>query len=290
MGVRHIVKLAAALAFAVDIFGVAQTELLRAGLTPREATRFVLDAAQSNPPAQQGPRPDHPPKALQPDSRLLLIRGVDGETAKVVQPLPAGKRGFKIRVGKPVDAQSLRDALRLQGTAASLGDTIKITGLEFHSQQILVQIDGGGKKHFNWRQHLQVGLGNLSTAPPDTGASRPAGGVLILDYGRPVPDMTPEELKRDLAVMLDFSKQPSAAVNWIDTIPPQFKQAIQDHKAMVGMDGDMVIAALGRPDHKVREKDADGQETEDWVYGTPPAKTIFVTFAGNNVIRVKEFN
>jgi hypothetical protein len=90
--------------------------------------------------------------------------------------------------------------------------------------------------------------------------------------------------------MLDFSKQQSAAVNWIDTIPPKFKQAITDHKAMVGMDEDMVIAAVGRPDHKVRQREPDGKETEDWIYGTPPAKTVFVTFAGDNVIRVKEFN
>jgi hypothetical protein len=279
MGVRHIVTLAAAVAFAADIFGFAG-----------DSSRFALEAAQSSSPAQPARGADQASKALQPDSRLLLIRGVDGETAKLVQSLPAGKRGFKVSVGKPLDMQHLRDALRLQGTAASLGDTIKITGLEFRSQEIFVQIDGGGKKHFNWRQHLQIGMGNVASAPPDNGPSQPTGGVLILNYGRPLPDMTPDELKRDLGVMLDFSKQSSAVVNWIDTIPPQFKQAIQDHRAMVGMDDEMVIAALGRPDHKVRERDADGQQTEDWVYGIPPAKTIFVTFAGNDVIRVKEFN
>jgi len=52
----------------------------------------------------------------------------------------------------------------------------------------------------------------------------------------------------------------------------------------------MVIAALGRPEHKVRERDPDGNDTEDWIYGDPPAKTTFVTFASGKVIRVKEFN
>lgn len=276
MGVRRIVALAAAVAFAIDIFvfGCAQTE-----------------AAQSAVSAQATPKADHAAKNLQPESRLLLIRGVDGENAKLVHSLPAGKHGFILSPGKPLDTQHLKDALRLWGTAAGEGDTIQITGLEFRSKQIRVQINGGGKKHFNWRQHIQFGVGNVSSAPPpDTGPRQPLGGVLILDYGRPLPDMTPEDLKRDLGVMLDFSKQQSAAVNWIDTIPPKFKQAIQDHQAMVGMDEDMVIAAVGRPDHKVRQREPDGRETEDWIYGTPPAKTVFVTFAGDNVIRVKEFN
>jgi len=56
------------------------------------------------------------------------------------------------------------------------------------------------------------------------------------------------------------------------------------------MDHDMVIAALGRPDHKVRERTEQGEETEDWIYGDPPSKTVFVTFLGDKVIRVKEFN
>jgi hypothetical protein len=276
MGVRCIVALAAAIALAIGIFmlGFAQTE-----------------AAQSAVSTQTTQKADHPAKNLQPESRLLLIRGVGSENAKLVHSLPAGKHGFILSPGKPVDTQHLKDALRLWGTAAGQGDTIQITGLEFRYKQIRVQINGGGKKHFNWRQHLQIGMGNLSTAPPpDTGPRQPLGGVLILDYGRPLPDMTPGDLKRDLSVMLDFSKQQSATVNWIDTIPPKFKQAITDHKAMVGMDEDMVIAAVGRPDHKVRQREPDGKETEDWIYGTPPAKTVFVTFAGDNVIRVKEFN
>jgi hypothetical protein len=276
MEVRRIVALAAAVAFAIEmfIFGVVQT-----------------DAAQSAASAQTTPKADQPAKNLQPESRLLLIRGVGSENAKLVHSLPAGKHGFILSPGKPLDMQHLKDALRLWGTAAGEGDTIQITGLEFHDKQIRVQINGGGKKHFNWRQHLQIGMGNVSTPPPaDTGPRQPLGGVLILDYGRPVPDMSPDDLKRDLSMMLDFSKQQSAAVNWIDTIPPKFKQAITDHKAMVGMDEDMVIAAVGRPDHKVRQRETDGKETEDWIYGTPPARTVFVTFAGDNVIRVREFN
>jgi hypothetical protein len=243
--------------------------------------------AKETSPAQPSPRSSEP---LKPESRILLIRYVDGEFAKLVQSLPAGKQGFKVPAGKPVNKQKLSDALRLYGTAASQGDTVQITGLEFRSQEVILQINGGGKKHFNWRQHVQVGVGNVGTPPPESAPAQVAGGTLILDYGRSVPDMSPDDLKSDLSTFLDFSKQHSAAVNWVDTLPPQFQDAIKDHRAVVGMDQEMVIAAMGRPEHKVREKSPEGNETEDWIYGSPPARTTFVTFAGDTVIRVKEFN
>ena len=244
--------------------------------------------AEDAPPPQPSPRSSEP---LKPESRVLLIRYVDGEFAKLVQSLPAGRKGFTVSAGKPVNKQKLSDALRLYGTAATQGDTVQITGLEFRSQEVVFQINGGGKKHFNWRQHVQIGIGNTETPPPETsGPAQVAGATLILDYGRPVPDMSPDDLKSDLSAFFDFSKQHSAAVNWIDTLPPQFQDAIKDHRAVVGMDQEMVLAAMGRPEHKVREKSPEGNETEDWIYGSPPARTTFVTFAGDTVIRVKEFN
>ena len=88
--------------------------------------------------------------------------------------------------------------------------------------------------------------------------------------------MTPDDLKQYLSGLLDFSKQHSAAVQWMDTLPPDIQKAIQDKRPAVGMDREMVVAALGRPDRKVREKAPDGSETEDWIYGKPPAKTVFV--------------
>ncbi|HXX45603.1 MAG TPA: hypothetical protein VEJ38_12810 [Candidatus Acidoferrales bacterium] len=233
----------------------------------------------------------HSSAPLRPESRLLLIRYVDGEFAKLVQSLPGGKKGFRLVVGKPLNMQKLNDTLRLYGTAAVRGETVQITGLEIRSDEIIVQINGGTKKHFNWRQHIQFGVGNAATPPPDvTPLVQVTGANLVLDYGRPVPDMSPDDLKHDLAAMLDFSKEHSATVNWIDTLPQQFQDAIKDHRAVVGMDSEMVLAAMGRPEHKVREKSPEGNETEDWIYGSPPARTTFVTFAGDTVIRVKEFN
>jgi hypothetical protein len=232
---------------------------------------------------------DQPP--LQPQSRIEIVRYVAGEFAKARMPIPSGKKGFKIEVGKKIDDSELRNALHSHAPAASPGDTVQITGIEFRNREIVVQINGGGRSHFNIRDHLQIGMGGPGQPlPVSASEQKPAGGTLILDFGRTVPDMSADDLMTDLQAFLDFSKEHSGAVNWIDTLPPQFKQAITDHEALVGMNHEMVLAALGRPGHKVRERDPDGTETEDWIYGTPPARTTFVTFTGDKVIRVKEFD
>jgi hypothetical protein len=287
---RTTIVLAAALALCADLTDVNRyrTPLLAGtpdlGSLPNSGTLPEVYLSV----VQQGSGKQAP---LQPQSRLEIVRYVSGEFAKVRKPIPSGKKGFKIEVGKQVDDKDLRNALHSQGPAANPGDTVQVTGIEFHPKEIVVEINGGGKGHFNIRDHLQIGVGgSMDPMPVSSASQKPNGGTLILDFGRPVPDMSADDLMTDLQAFLDFSKEHSGAVNWIDTLPPQFKQAITDHEALVGMNHEMVLAALGRPEHKVRERDPDGTETEDWIYGTPPARTTFVTFNGDKVIRVKEFD
>jgi hypothetical protein len=297
MGLQLSLALFVALALSADVPGLT---------TFRSAPPTFGNAGSAAPTAKassDSPEPASTPtvqsssqssKPLEPTSRLLLVRYVDGEFARVVQPLPGGRKGYKIPAGKPLDMHRLSDALRLYGTAASQGDTVQITGIEFRASEIVLRINGGGKKHFHWRDHVTVGVGDVGTSPPATHESYAQhelpGATLVLEYGRDLPDMSPDDLKHDLSVLLDFSKQRSATVNWVDTLAPQFQQAIKDERAVVGMDSEMVLAAMGRPDHKVRERDPEGHDTEDWIYGTPPSRTTFVTFEGDTVIRVEEFD
>lgn len=227
--------------------------------------------------------------SLQTSSRLEIIRYVDGEFAKALKPLPAGRDGLKFNPTQPLNAKVLNKALQSQGAAIQPGDTVRITRIEFRNKELVIDLNGGGKKHFHIMQHLQIGVGDLPDQPPPDNPQEGMGSTLFLEYGRTVPDMSPDDLKKQLSPLLDFSSR-SAAVNWVDTLPPEFKQAIQDRRAMVGMDHEMVLAAMGRPDHKVRERDPQGDETEDWIYGDPPARTVFVTFEGDKVVRVKDFD
>ena len=116
-----------------------------------------------------------------------------------------------------------------------------------------------------------------------------AGSTLFLEFNKSLPDLSPEDLKQLLSPFLDFAKQRSASVQWFDTLPTDIKKAIQERTARVGMDREMVVAAIGKPGHKVRERDSEGNEIEDWIYGTPPDRTVFVRFTGDKVTSIKQF-
>lgn len=249
-------------------------------------------AAQDDTPENAG----HPTKAidgpLQPMSRLALVRYVDGEFARVVAPIPAGKKGFHLKAGVPLDEKELRMALGSSGAAINPGDKAQITALEFKDREIIVDINGGGrgKKKLRDRIHMEIGgIPTMTASGPDTPVNTNAGATLFLDFDKPLPDMTPNDLKQYLSGLLDFSKQHSAAIQWVETLPPEIQNAITEKRPIVGMDHEMVLAAMGRPDRKVREKEPDGNEIEDWIYGKPPAKTIFVKFEGDKVTQVEQF-
>ncbi len=262
---------------------------------PASANLSPLPAMPEPPDQQTAP----PKKAdtLQAYSELALVRYVDGEFAKVVSPIPGGKKGFRLKAGAPLDENALKLALESNGSAANPGDKVQITKLTFRPKEIVVDINGGGHKGSSWKDHIQLSVGgvipSVSTqqGDPDTVASvqNSPGATLYLDFDKPLPDMTPDELKSYLSTMLDFRQERSAAVQWVDTLPPEMKKAIAEKRAIVGMSRDEVIAAVGKPDKKVRETKPDGSETEDWIYGAPPSKTIFVTFEGELVVKVEEF-
>ena len=233
---------------------------------------------------------------LQPESRLQLVRYISGEFVKLVKPLPGGKKGFRLQVGQPLNEQVLRQLIANNGAAGSSGDMVQITRIEFKDKEIVLDINGGGKGRTRWRDRIQIQVGGTMPQSTVTDSRNVApvaqgqGDTLNLDFGRPLPDLTVAEMKQTLADFLDFSKARSAAVHWVDTLPPQIQKAIQEQRVEVGMDREMVIAAIGRPERKVREKDPEGGfEIEDWIYGQPPSKTIFVRFAGDKVVSVKQY-
>ena len=244
--------------------------------------------------ASKGGEKDNKSKAenLQPRSRLEIIRYVSGEFARVKKALPGGKNSFRFTPGKPLDESELRRLINKGGSVANPGDTVQITRIEFKGKEMVIDINGGGRGRMRFRDRIQIGASG-APMPVSKGASpvgyQTSGSTLVLDFGKPLPDMTPEEVKEWLAPLLDFSKQRSPTVNWVETLPPEMQQAIKERKAVVGMDRDMVTAALGRPERRIRERDPDGLELEDWIYGEPPSKTVFVTFAGEKVVRVKQF-
>ncbi|MBS1840798.1 MAG: hypothetical protein JSS69_17070 [Acidobacteria bacterium] len=234
---------------------------------------------------------------LQEESKLALIRFVSGEFAKATKSLPAGKEGFQVFAEKPLNNEQLDHVVAVHGAAIHAGDHVQITKLDFRDHTIVVDVNGGGRGKKRFLDHLQIGMGGTpmptstvtqeNQGPP--GLQPGMGSTIFLEFGKAVPDLTPDDLKKLLAPILDFSKERSASVQWADTLPKEIKAAISERRPLIGMDREMVVAAIGKPGHKVRERDSDGNDIEDWIYGTPPAKTIFVRFTGERVSSIRQF-
>ena len=256
------------------------------------------DSDQQNPSnAQDKSQNSSKNTSLQDSSRLNLIRYVSGEFARAIKPLPAGKDGFIVHIGQPTDFDMLDRQVATHGAAVSTGDHVQITKLEFHEKQIVVDLNGGGRGKKRLRDRIHLEMGGIPTAQTTTTQQDPGppglqpglGSTLFLEFGKPLPDLSPDDLKKLLAPFLDFAKQRSASVQWFDTLPIEMKKAIQERTPVVGMDREEVVAAIGKPEHKVRERDAEGNDIEDWIYGQPPSKTVFVRFTGSRVTSVKQY-
>ncbi len=223
---------------------------------------------------------------LTPEQRIELIRGLSAEYATAKIQLPRSKKTLNYETTGKFDKKTWDDAFREFGPAARTGDLVQISKIGIEDDKILLEINGGFKGGRKWYERIQVGTGR-GTVPIAQGQSNAPGGTSIaLLFHKPLPALTSDEVKKILKPILDFEKR-SAAESYVESLPAPIQQAVKEKRAIEGMDRDQVVLALGRPVRKIRET-TDGSETEDWVYGTPPGKIVFVTFSGSKVIKVKE--
>ena len=224
---------------------------------------------------------------LTDQQRIELIRGLTAEYATVKAPLPRSKKALEYDSEGTYDKKAWEVVGRELGPAARVGDLVQVTKVDIESEKIVLAINGGfnsGKP--KWHQRIQIGMGGQSVPLSQGQSNAPGGTSIALLFHGPVPAVKADQIKKMLAPVLDFEKR-SAAQTYMESLPPEIQQAVKEKRAVEGMDRDQVLLALGRPVRKVREV-KDGVETEDWIYGTPPGKIVFVTFNGNKVIKVKE--
>src|SRR6266436_4597295 len=74
----------------------------------KAAPKDSLDLPDKQAKAQTGP--------LQATSRLSLVRYVDGEIVQLVRSIPAGKKGFHMKAGAPLNENALRMAVSSAGS------------------------------------------------------------------------------------------------------------------------------------------------------------------------------
>ena len=221
------------------------------------------------------------------DQRIELLRGLTAEWATVKTYLPRSKKPLDFDSSGTWDKQKWQDIGIASGPAARTGELIQVTHVSIEKDAIVLELNHGTKGGGHWYDHVQVGMGDAVNPIGNPGANVAASGTnLAVRFAKGIGDVTSADVKKMLAPVLVFDKA-TVTEQYIDTLPPEVKQAVQEKKAIVGMDRDMVLLALGRPLRKSRET-KDGEELEDWIYGEPPGRMTFVTFSGAKVARVKE--
>lgn len=226
---------------------------------------------------------------MTPQTKILVMRDLTAERVFVRTPLPMGEKGLEIKDGKLTQSeQQVASLVAEHGFAARPGDRVVITNVLIKDKSIVFDINGGGKKHQKWYQHISVGTGG-GTVPVGGGAPKSleaTGSSVTLEFDKYVPELTGEQVRSMLAPVFDF-KALNQAEAYERTLPPKVKEAIKNHQVLVGMDREMVVYAKGRAPKKVRDKDDAGVDYEEWIYGNPPEEVDFVRFQGTFVTRLE---
>jgi hypothetical protein len=228
-----------------------------------------------------------PPPKISKATREEIIHAFNEDLVYIRTPFPMGKTGLKLKNGTVTpNGAELQQLMALWGPAAKAGDRARISDVVIKENYIRFEINGGPIKKQKWYQHIQISGAN-STAPvaPSDPVANARGSFVDLYFDKYVPEMTGPQLKDLLRPVFDFNSK-TALEAYLETVPPQVKEAIKSHHVLVGMSEEMVIYAKGRPPKRVRERDGE-TDYEEWIYGTPPQDVDFVRFVGDEVIRVE---
>ena len=218
-----------------------------------------------------------------------LVRMLLMEQGFAHRALPLGAPGLVLHANGrlTVDSDTLKQRMYKNGMAAAAGDRIMITDISVLVDRIYIDVNGGPYLSHRFLRHLSIN-GAPVAGDGQVGES-PTGTRITLLFEGDTPRLTGSEVKALLEPLLDFGLK-SAEQAFADTLPEPIKKAIDEHEILVGMNRRMVLAALGAPESKLRERAPDsttGEVFEEWIYGHTPQTIRFVRFRGDRVILLK---
>jgi hypothetical protein len=217
---------------------------------------------------------------------MEIERGLNAEFATMKIILPRSKKPLIVRSDGHYEAKTWQKVLDEQGPSARMGDQVQITRVQIESNRILLEINGGTKSG-HWYDHVQVGMGGAMSPVSTNQNGQANGSTVALVFPGAVPSVKSSDIRQMLSQVFDFEKH-SAAQHYVESLPEPVKKAIKEKRAIEGMDHDQVLLALGKPRNKSRETNADGDSIEDWIYGDPPGKMMFVKFNEGKVVKVQD--
>ncbi len=254
-------------------------------MRPRSLPAFLLSVALLSAWGFSDDKPKLPPMSQQ--TKLELVRAFTAELVYAHTTFPIGKKGLTLKDGKITPSgKDLDQLLAMWGPAVKPGEQMMITNIRIKDNRIHFDINGGSIKKKKWYQHIQIGMNNNTMETPEDPKVNPRGSSVELVFDKYIPDMDAQQFKDMLRPVFDFNAK-SRVEAYLETVPPKVKTAIENHDVLVGMNREMVTYSLGRPPRKIREKDKDDVEYEEWIYGEPPKDVHFIRLVGDEVVRVE---
>ena len=228
-------------------------------------------------------------EAMDVRGKRELVRGLLMEQGFAHRSLPLGAPGLMLRANGrlTVDSGTLKRRLFKDGMSAAAGDRVMITDLNVLPDRIEVDVNGGPYLPHRFLRHLQVN--GMQLAGDGQVGERPTGTRITLLFEGGTPRLTGSEVKALLEPLLDFGLKTSEQA-YADTLPDPIKRAVEEHEVMVGMNRRMVLASLGAPESKLRERasgSTSGEVFEEWIYGHTPQSIRFIRFRGDRVVLLK---
>jgi hypothetical protein len=223
---------------------------------------------------------------LSRQARMDIIRSLNAESVFARRAFPMGE-GLALKNGElDPDEETLHKRVMAQGAAVRPGDRARITNVRFRGRSIVFEINGGPRQRRKWYERLEVGGlgGTMSPGDMNPDPRNPRGSFVALVFDGHIPNLTPDEVRELLAPVFNFHTV-SAAEAYLETIPENVRDAIENREVLVGMNREMVVHAKGRPPRRIREIEG-GVEFEEWIYGQPPQDVEFVRFLGDEVVRL----
>jgi hypothetical protein len=228
-----------------------------------------------------------PKDPLNEMDRRQLVRMMYAELGFARRPLPIGAPGVTLYANgslKP-EPSEMRKRLYEKGISSNQGDRIQITDVQVRPDHIIFDINGGPYVKHRFLRHIEINGLSLGQDPYE----KATGSRIILQFEGLVPDLSAAEVKLLLEPLLDFGVKSSTEA-FAETLPPVIRAAVESHEVLVGMTRRMVIASLGQPEIKMRERPSggiDGEISEEWIYGKVPQTMRFVRFEGDRVVLLK---
>jgi hypothetical protein len=224
------------------------------------------------------------------DAKYELLRTVLADTASARMPLPFGSDGVEISDTGEINKEKMAREIQKNGLAIETGKVVTVTDISFDNDKVNLELDGGGKNKKSFLDRIQVGVGTDTTQVPVSPSDKTAkakGSRIVVRFAKKVPaDLKPAQLKEILSSILDFDKHTFMKTG-IESLPPEFQEAVKAKEARIGMDRSTVLMAMGRPDRKFW--DPARKTYEQWMYALRGTRRVFVTFEDNVVVEIKQF-